>query len=49
MDKRLRAHIALQAAYGMEYLHQHYIVHFDLKYGTMPSSYMHAHAGISMC
>lgn len=30
-DKRLRAYIALQAAYGMEYLHLHYMVHFDLK------------------
>lgn len=30
-DKRLRAYIALQAAYGMEYLHLHFMVHFDLK------------------
>eukprot|EP00775_Hariotina_reticulata_P008219 gene8219-8411_t len=30
-DKRLRAHIAMQAAQGMEYLHLHYMVHFDLK------------------
>ena len=32
-DKRLRAYIALQAAQGMEYLHLHYMVHFDLKVG----------------
>lgn len=25
-DKRLRAYIALQGAYGMEYLHLHYMV-----------------------
>jgi serine/threonine protein kinase len=30
-DKRLRAYIALQAAYGMEYLHLHFMVHFDMK------------------
>eukprot|EP00878_Enallax_costatus_P024117 GHUV01025710.1.p1 GENE.GHUV01025710.1~~GHUV01025710.1.p1 ORF type:complete len:282 (+),score=84.24 GHUV01025710.1:565-1410(+) len=30
-DKRLRAYIAMQGAYGMEYLHLHYMVHFDLK------------------
>jgi serine/threonine protein kinase len=30
-DKRLRAYVAMQGAYGMEYLHLHYMVHFDLK------------------
>lgn len=30
-DKRLRAYVAMQSAYGMEYLHLHYMVHFDLK------------------
>jgi serine/threonine protein kinase len=30
-DKRLRAYIALQGAYGMEYLHSIFMVHFDLK------------------
>lgn len=30
-DKRLRAYIALQAAYGMEYLHLSAVVHFDMK------------------
>jgi serine/threonine protein kinase len=30
-DRRLRAAIALQAAYGMEYLHLRKYVHFDLK------------------
>ncbi|GIL68399.1 hypothetical protein Vafri_21652 [Volvox africanus] len=31
ISRRLRAAIALQAARGMEYLHNQYLVHFDLK------------------
>lgn len=33
-DRRLKAYVALQAAYGMEYLHANFMVHFDLKCGA---------------
>ena len=45
-DKRLRAHIALQAAHGMEYLHANRVVHFDLKVGVGGGRYSGGGSGV---